>query len=467
MERRGRYETGLAEIAENWSEPAFLPNTADTSEKDAAELLLRFAALLGFCGHNRQIANSQQRAKDILTGAHGTFLKVGDMPKAAECENYLALCYWRTGELNEAAVWVESALSKAIEVSEVRLYALVTRSLVLLSQRRYAENIAECERHASLFFRFGNAFLTGSYCTNIGLSFKNARRFDEALRYLELARHYHQLSGHRVYLGTVENNLAQLYRTTRRFSRAHASIDAAIRLFKQLKDNTREGFALDTKALVYFDERRFTLGLKTVEAALKLLRRSENAVYITETLQTKFRLLLFLNDVVGAVATLHEALDIARVQIGEEAAAAIFESFRECANERAAGPEPAAMHAPATERENLQLLLPGTLSRYEEYQGLWINNSHLEGTGLKKGSLAVVVRDEIKRGDLVAVTEIETDLVSCGFYDEDFGIVCLEGLNTEPQLFDSGAIKILGKIVGVCSGSRDDNGKLIVEPLEY
>ena len=465
LERKGKYESALAEISDSWTDPEFLPDTSGQAEADSAEFLLRFAAVLGFWGHNRQIVNSQQRTKDILTVVRRRFIQLGDITKAAECENYIALGYWRTGELNEASVWAESALEQVSEVSETRLYSLVIRSLIRIAQKRYEENIADCESLSLLFFSFPNAFLSGSYCTNIGISFKNTGRLDEALKYFELARHYHGLSGHRIYLGTVENNLAQLYILNGRFAAAHAAVDAAVKTFKLARDRTREGFARDTKALIFLAERKFGPGLEAVEAALEILRQGENAAYTAETLQTKFKLQLFSNDFAGAVATLHEAMEIARVQIGEASAASIFENFRAAANEHAAPIEPEKPHMPAFEKEDLQLVLPAELSRFENFQGLWINNSRLQSIGLKKGSLALVVQDEIKPGDLVAITELGTGLVSCGFYDEDFGIVCLEGINTEPELFDTGAVKVLGKIVGACGGVKDENGQMVVKPI--
>jgi len=78
----------------------------------------------------------------------------------------------------------------------------------------------------------------------------------------------------------------------------------------------------------------------------------------------------------------------------------------------------------------------------------------------------VVVPDKVRRGDLVALVELSNDLVSCGFYDSDFGIVCLEAGGSEPQLFDKSDVKILGKIVGVCGGSKNADGTLDVRPID-
>jgi hypothetical protein len=76
------------------------------------------------------------------------------------------------------------------------------------------------------------------------------------------------------------------------------------------------------------------------------------------------------------------------------------------------------------------------------------------------------VSEKIRRGDLVALVELKTDLVSCGFYDSDFGIVCLEAGGSEPQLFDKADVKILGKIVGVSNAEKNADGSMEVLPLD-
>ena len=76
-----------------------------------------------------------------------------------------------------------------------------------------------------------------------------------------------------------------------------------------------------------------------------------------------------------------------------------------------------------------------------------------------------MAKSELKRGDLVAINEIATDSVLCGFYDSDFGLVCLEGIDEEPRLFDESEIEILGKIVGVGKSDKNSKGKINVEPI--
>lgn len=129
--------------------------------------------------------------------------------------------------------------------------------------------------------------MLGSFCTNIALALRNLNRIPEALKYYESARYYHQKSGHRIYLGTIENNLAYLYKSQRRFKEAHSAIDNGVGIFKKLKDRTREGFSLDTKAQIFCDEGKYKEALKVIEKAIFILSKSENADYLTETYLSK------------------------------------------------------------------------------------------------------------------------------------------------------------------------------------
>ena len=84
----------------------------NTNHETAAEIILRCGALIGFLGHNKQIPNSQEKSKNLLTEARKRFLDIYDVEKIAECENYLARAYWQTGELAEAEIWIDEALSR-------------------------------------------------------------------------------------------------------------------------------------------------------------------------------------------------------------------------------------------------------------------------------------------------------------------------------------------------------------------
>ena len=466
MERCGLYEEALAELTEIWADTSEVPSVAGMTAPEGAEIFLRCGSLIGFWGHNRQIKDSQIKAKNLLTEAHRRFLLIGDSEKIAECENYLALSYWRTGEINEAETFIEEALSHDLPISsETRIYAQLTKSLIHLSRGRNEEVVEHLKRLETEFRAYGDAFLNGSFSTNLGVALKNLGKTEESLRMFELARFYHQKSRHKIYLGTVENNLAQLYRATKQFARAHRAIDNGTKIFRQLKDRTREGFSFDTKALIYCEEEKFVQALETVEKAVEILRKSENFLYRAETHLTKAKILLRLNDFTAAIFALFEAVKIARENISEETARKFVGEFENALTEKNKIAAENSVAPSELNAEEIELIVPAVIAQYGEIQAVRIKNAHLENIGLSINSLAIVANVEVKRGDLTAVCEKDGDEISCGFFDREFGIVCLEIPGSEPLLYDEEKIEILGKIVGVGRLANTTNGKIAIEPL--
>jgi tetratricopeptide (TPR) repeat protein len=468
LERSGQFDHALQELRGVWDDTTEQPDVRDLDTRLTAETYLRCGALIGFLGHIRQIPTAQERSKNLLTQSRSLFLELYDPEKIAECENYLALAYWRTGESNEAMSWIEEAQShKLPEKCDARLYSFVIRDLVLLSQKNFVEVCSNFVVLKHLFADDVDTFLTGSIYNNFGLAAKNLGDTDAALSALKKARDLFTSSGNKLQMALAENNLSQLYKAEKRFGRAHAAVDRSIELYREIKDRTREGFTWDTKALIYFDEGKFSAALATVDKAIAILGRSENYAYLTETIATKARIQLFSNDFSTATLTLLEAVDLAKIRIGETAAMNLIREFEQSLKDRNDQKKQRTDEAERTglASGDLKLILPPTIAHYDDYQGVWINNSDLESYGLTRGSLAVVVPCSVKRGDLVAVIESETDLVSCGFYDADFGIVCLEAGSSEPQLFSESDVKIIGKIVGVCDVQANADEAMSVRPL--
>lgn len=463
FERIGEFDEALSALRGIWDDTTKEPEVQGLDVRLAAETHLRCGALIGFLGHIRQIPTGQERSKNLLTRARSVFLELFEREKIAECENYLALAYWRTGEIKEAESWIEEARSHDLdETSPIRLYTHVIYNLVLLSEKRFLEVCRNFAALEGLFAGCDDDYLIGSMYNNVGVARKNLGNTEEGLQALETARNLFAATGNRLQVALAENNLSQLYKTQRKFASAHASIDHAIELFRKINDRTREGFSLDTKALIFFEEGKFQDALRTVDQAIGILGKSENFAYLTETIATKAKIQLFSDDFTTATLTLLDAVDLARVHISEASAMGLIRDFEQAFNRRNTEAE-ADVESGRTgiATGDLKLVLPPNISHYSDYQGVWIKNADLAPYGLPAGSLAVVVQCNVRRGDLVALIEVETDSVSCGFYDADFGIVCLEAGGSEPLLFDQSAVRILGRIVGV----SDAKGKP-EEPLE-
>jgi tetratricopeptide (TPR) repeat protein len=467
LERCGRYEDALAELQDIWEDTSKLPDVSEFSDQIAAEIILRCGAVIGFHGHNKQISDSQENSKNLLTEARRRFEAINNLEKIAECNNYLALAYWRKGELVEAEAWVEENFSyKLNRISDVWINCNLIKSLLLNSNEKYEETLTLLRPVENYVQKSGNSFLYGVFSANLGIALKDTGKTAEALKYLELSRYFHQKSQHLVYLGTTENNLALLYNAIGSFDKAHKAVDNATKVFKNAKDITREGFSFDTKAQIYFAEGEYTKALKVVEKGINILTKSENIALLVETYLTKAKILLYLDDLTAAFLCLSDAVQIAKTNISEERATTLVKEFELALNEKNSPVINEVFTEKEIVEEKIELILHPSIAHYEEFQGVWIKNSHLENYGLRKGSLAVVTKDKIKRGDLVAISENVDGSVLCGFYDADFGIVCLEGIGEEPRLFDENDITILGKIIGVGNAHNETSGKITVEPLK-
>lgn len=205
--------------------------------------------------------------------------------------------------------------------------------------------------------------------------------------------------------------------------------------------------------------------MEIIKESIAILERSENAAYLVESYLTKTKILISLKDNTSATLCLFDAVQIAKSKISEEAAENLVKEFK-LITRRKASPNVTKV---LTERElvsgDLELLMPPAIAQYEDFQAIRIKNKHLAKAGLMPDSLAIVVNTEVKRGDLVAITELKDGSVICGFYDADFGIVCLERFDGEPQLLNESEVKILGKIVGVCDPEKRDDGKIQVREI--
>ncbi len=98
--------------------------------------------------------------------------------------------------------------------------------------------------------------------------------------------------------------------------------------------------------------------------------------------------------------------------------------------------------------KNIHLNLPCEISADQTFYGVCIKNDNLENIGLKHGRLALIVRSDLKQGDLAAFTIIESDEVVIGFYSELFGMICLEDRNFEVEIYNQNEIEYFGKIIG-------------------
>src|SRR5262249_46658824 len=200
-----------------------------------------------------------------------------------------------------------------------------------------------------------------------------------------------------------------------------------------------------------------------IDKAIEILKRGEDAAFHAEAILTKAKILLHLDRLGDAILALIDAVEINRINVGEESVRKLIDEFAQIFKDISAVKP--ILSEVALKEGSVNLLIPASLAHYPSYSGIWIQSSNLDRFGLKKGSLAIVVNEEVGRGDLVAIKELKTGAINFGLFDREFGLVCLDKGDDEPQLFDEDEVKILGKIVGIGRRDSSENSDVVVQPL--
>jgi len=464
-ERRGAYEVGLLCFSDRWADPEYTPDTSGLSDELAAELRLRFASLLGYQGHLRRIKDSQVRARDLLTASLEVFESSGNGEKAADCENHIVLSYVRTGEFQEARAWLEAAMSRSIEPTSIHRLTTITYTMLIDSSELKFEPIVDTfQRYESLFREWVDDWIGSAFYVNGGVAYGELGFPEEAISCFEIASARAERSEIKPSLATIQNELAHVYMSVGRYEKAHSAVDRGIEIYREIGDESREGMLLDTKATIFLHQGNFDAGLTTIERAISVLKDGENKGFLAEAYATEGKILVWLDDFSGGVSALFEAVQLAQTYSGRQFAKTLISQFEASLKKKNEGDSPGLNRANGLEEGDLALVLPPSLASHEHYQGIRVNNDHLQCVGIERGSLVVAVRATIERGDLVAVRENGSGEISCGFFDLDFGVLCLETCDSEPRLFDRDDVTVIGKIVGIAS-EPDKKGVRKVSPI--
>jgi tetratricopeptide (TPR) repeat protein len=326
-EQKGQYEQAFASLSPFWNITSQFPITTGLTDEESAELFLRCGGIIGFLGNSKQITNAQEISKDLLTEARHQFLSLYDFEKIAECENYLALAYWRTGEFVEADDWLRESFSRNLtEDHPTRLYSYIIDGLLNLDKRKYDEIVVKSQKLESSFEKYADDLLKGCFNNQIGIAYKNLGMKYSALKHLKLARGFFQTVGHKVYCGVTENNLAQFFHSEGNFDEAHHSANNAKKIFEQLGDKTREGFSLETRAQIFCAEGKFEKALKSINEAIELLEKGESYRNLVDSYRTKIKILIELDKISEALTIMTAAHNLAALHIAQDFAKEIIEN---------------------------------------------------------------------------------------------------------------------------------------------
>jgi tetratricopeptide (TPR) repeat protein len=337
LENKGDYEEARKALSHYWPRIGENPNVYGLEPGAAAELLLRAGALTGIIGGQRQIANAQETAKDLITQSHSIFESRQNKKKVAEALTELALCYWRTDDLSEARACLEEALALVTIDCDLKAKAILRLSIVEHAAGRDHKAFRLLTKHAPLFQRINNHTLKGCYFSalgdrleNLGESRKDVDYIDRALIEYAAASYHLELAGHRPYFANVEANLGFLYFKINRFADANEHLDRARRIYVSLKDARTVAQVDETRARIFLAQGRLLDAERAARSAVRMQEKGGNAFLTTEALVTYGRVLARSDRYVAALSTFRRAFELSeRAGLGNRAAEAAVSAFRE------------------------------------------------------------------------------------------------------------------------------------------
>jgi DNA-binding NtrC family response regulator/Tfp pilus assembly protein PilF len=319
LEEAGNYEAGREAMGELWQGVGEQPALSGLDTPTTAEVLLRTGTLSGWIGSARQIAEAQERAKDLLSLSAAIFGKLGERAKVAEVQIELAYCYWREGAFDEARITLQEALGRLTEAdTELRSVAILRSAIVEMSSQRLNDALRLLTEAAALFEKSTKHSLRGRFhvtlattLKNLGTTEKREDYIDRALVEYSAASFHFEQAGHKRYRARVENNLGFLFLTLTKFEEAHEHLDCARRLFVTLKDEGSVAQVDETRARALLAQGLNAEAEKIVRSAVQTLERGGEQALLAEALTTQGLAQARLKQYDLARVTLERALDVA------------------------------------------------------------------------------------------------------------------------------------------------------------
>jgi tetratricopeptide (TPR) repeat protein len=296
--------------------------------------------LAGWIGGKNRITNAQENAKDLISQSLSVFESRQAKKKMAEAQTELALCYWRTGEINEARDCLKEALSHLTVDSELKAKAIVRLGIVEFRANHHDKAVRILTSHAPLFDRIHNHTLIGSYhdtlanaLEDLSVLKKRTGYVDRALIEYAAASYHFEKAEHRCYLASVETNLGMLAFRINHLKEAHAHLDRARRIVTSLTDVGLMAQVDETRACVVLAQGRIADAERVARLAVQNQEKTERHALVAEALITHGRALARLERYGASLSAFRRAIELAEqsgsLNLESEAAVAAFREIGE------------------------------------------------------------------------------------------------------------------------------------------
>src|SRR5438552_14897873 len=319
LEKAGEYEMACEALGEFWPARDGPLNLSDLDEATRAEVLLRVGALSGWLGSTDQTDGSQETAKNLITQSIDLFQHLGLAERIAEARGDLALCYWREGSFDEARLSLVDALHCLGEKdSDLRALLLIRAGIIEERTQQLHEAMRLYNEAAPLLDRSEDHALKGTFHNEYGLVFRQLAApenredyLDRALMEYTAASFHFELAGNTRYLARVENNLGFLFFTIRKYHEAHKHLDRARHFFFALSDMSMIAQVDDTRARTLLAEGRVAEAERVARSAVRTLEKGDEQAVLAEALITHGVALARLGDHASAKRLLERAIEVA------------------------------------------------------------------------------------------------------------------------------------------------------------
>ena len=313
LENAGDYEEARLVLTDVWSAVGERPDVSGLEPPVKAELLLRVGSLSGWIGSARQIPHAQEVAKDLIAESARIFASLGLNEKAVEAQTDLAICYWRAGALDEAAIWFQEALSRATSV-ENRVRVLINKAIVEIFSNRLDGALRELDHAAPLLEQIDDHATHGRYHMQRAIAFKRLggqENLDRALIENAAATFHLEQARHTRYLARVENNIAFILMEFERHDEALEHLNKARQIFLQLKDSSGVAQVNETRASVFLAQQRYEEAEKDAATAVEILEQGDEQALLAQAVTTRAIALAQLGRYQPAFESFSRATEIA------------------------------------------------------------------------------------------------------------------------------------------------------------
>jgi tetratricopeptide (TPR) repeat protein len=340
LENKGQYEEARKVLGDYWRRIGERPGVEGLEPSTAGEVLLRAGVLTGWIGSRNQFTETQETAKNLITESLTIFQSTNYRKKIAEAQTELALCYWRTGEINEARDLLNESLSYLTTHSELKAKAIVRLAIVECEAAGYSKALRVLTEHADLFQKINNETLKGSYHITLGTvlrhlweSKKRGDYLDRTLIEYAAASYHFERAEHKSYLANVENQLGLVYFTINRCDEAHEHLDRARRVLVSLRDTGGVAQVDETRANVFLKQGRFIEAEQAAQAAVYSHEKTGRHALLAEALLTHGKALARLKRYSASLLAFRRAFDLSEhtgsLNRAADAALAAFQEIGE------------------------------------------------------------------------------------------------------------------------------------------